>query len=120
MRRKAFEEGRRLLDQATEDLYWAHDLAERGGYHIACFLAQQVGGKALKAFFYAQGEAVVLRHSIERLCIAATRWQPAFREKGEQWSIFDSYYVSTRYSNSFPIASPPSSIPKRQPRRLYY
>lgn len=35
-----------------EDLKWAKDLAERGGYHIACFLSQQVGEKALKAFLY--------------------------------------------------------------------
>jgi len=40
----------RWLEQASEDLKWAKDLAERGGYHIACFLAQQIGEKALKAF----------------------------------------------------------------------
>ncbi len=33
----------RFLYQAREDLRWAEDLAQRGGYHIACFLAQQVG-----------------------------------------------------------------------------
>jgi HEPN domain-containing protein len=47
MRRSAPDEGRRWLEQAEEDLRWAKDLAERGGYHIACFLAQQVGEKAL-------------------------------------------------------------------------
>ncbi len=36
-----------------EDFRWADHLAVQGGYHIACFLAQQVGGKALKAFLYA-------------------------------------------------------------------
>ena len=48
MRNDALKEGRRWLEQASEDLHWAKDLAERGGYHIACFLAQQVGEKALK------------------------------------------------------------------------
>ena len=67
MRRSALEEGRRWLEQAQEDLRWAKDLAERGGYHIACFLAQQIGEKALKGFLYAQGEEIVLGHSIERL-----------------------------------------------------
>ena len=45
MRKSNIEEGRRWLEQAIEDLKWAKDLAERGGYHIACFLAQQVGEK---------------------------------------------------------------------------
>lgn len=64
MRREAIDEGRRWLEQATEDLKWAKDLAERGGYHIACFLAQQVGEKALKAFLYSQGEEIVIGHSL--------------------------------------------------------
>jgi HEPN domain-containing protein len=68
MRKSALEEGKRWLEQAEEDLRWARDLAERGGYHIACFLAQQVGAKVLKAFLYAQGEETVAGHSIKRLC----------------------------------------------------
>ena len=76
MRRSPFEEGMRWLEQANEDLRWTQDLAERGGYHIACFLAQQVGEKALKAFLYAQGEEIVLGHSIERLCHQAAEWSP--------------------------------------------
>jgi len=36
--RDASEEGKRWLEQAKADLKWARDLAERGGYHIACFL----------------------------------------------------------------------------------
>jgi HEPN domain-containing protein len=39
MRNRARDEGKRWLEQAEEDLRWANDLAERGGYHIACFLA---------------------------------------------------------------------------------
>ena len=68
MRGSPAEEGRRWLEQAQEDLRWAEDLAQRGGFHIACFLAQQVGEKALKAFLYAMGEELVLGHSVERLC----------------------------------------------------
>jgi HEPN domain-containing protein len=54
MRKSAREEGGRWLEQAAEDLRWAKDLAERGGNHIACFLAQQVGEKALKGFLRAR------------------------------------------------------------------
>jgi len=41
MRRSPLEEGQRWLAQAEEDLKWVKDLAHRGGYHLACFLAQQ-------------------------------------------------------------------------------
>jgi len=106
MRRSAREEGRRWLEQAEEDLRWAQDLAERGGYHIACFLAQQVGEKALKGFLYGQGEEIVLGHSIERLCREAARWDPQFDEQVGTWAILDGYYVPTRYPNSIPDSIP--------------
>ena len=102
MRKDPSEEGMRWLEQAKEDLVWTKDLAERGGYHIACFLAQQVGGKALKAFAYAQGEEIVLGHSVERLCHLAIQWEPRSSELVKRWAILDSYYVTTRYPNSIP------------------
>lgn len=94
------------MEQAQEDLKWAKDLAERGGYHIACFLAQQVGEKALKAFLYAQGLEIVIGHSIERLCSSASRWEAEFGERVKRWSILDGYYVPTRYPNSLPDSIP--------------
>lgn len=106
MRRSPLEEGRRWLDQAEEDLRWAKDLAERGGYHIACFLSQQVGEKAIKAFIYAGGEEIVIGHSIERLCRAAGQRRPLFNEKVAVWSILDSYYIPTRYPNGLPDSIP--------------
>jgi len=106
MRRSPREEGRRWLEQAAEDLRWAEDLARRGGYHIACFLAQQVGEKALKAFLYAAGEEIVLGHSIERLCTEAALRDPGFRERARRWSILDGHYVPTRYPNSLPDSIP--------------
>jgi len=92
-------EGRRWLEQAKEDLKWAEDLADRGGYYLACFLAQQVAEKAIKAYLYARGEEVVLGHSIGRLCEAAGSSEPLFLEKGRRWAILDSYYIPTRYPN---------------------
>jgi HEPN domain-containing protein len=108
MRGSPSDEGLRWLEQAREDLHWAGDLAERGGYHIACFLAQQVGEKALKGFIYAQGEEIVIGHSVERLCHYAARWEPRFRELVKRWAILDGFYVATRYPNSIP-----GSIPAR-------
>ena len=106
MRKNPLEEGKRWLEQAAEDLKWARDLAERGGYHISCFLAQQVGEKALKAFLYAKGEEVVLGHSVERLCGAAAGFDKEFTEKVKTWSILDGFYVSTRYPNGLPDGIP--------------
>lgn len=74
--------------------------------HIACFLAQQIGEKALKAFLYAQGEEIVIGHSVERLCRAATRFDPAFDQLVARWSILDGYYIPTRYPNSVPDSIP--------------
>jgi HEPN domain-containing protein len=106
MRKSPVEEGRRWLEQAEEDLKWADDLSRRGGYHIACFLAQQVGEKALKAFLYAQGEEVVLGHSVERLGSEAARREPRFEENRGRWAILDGFYIPTRYPNSLPDSIP--------------
>jgi len=42
MRRSQIDEGKRWLEQASEDLKWAKDLANRGGYHIPCFSPTRV------------------------------------------------------------------------------
>lgn len=112
--RDPLKEGRRWLEQAIEDLKWVKDLAERGGYHIACFLAQQIGDKALKAFLYYKGEDIVVGHSIERLCHACSKYDESFADKSKKWAILDSYYVPTRYPNSIP-----DSIPTRIYSRDY-
>ena len=106
MRKEAKEEGKRWLEQAIEDLKWAKDLAERGGYHIACFLSQQVGEKALKAFLYAQGEEIVIGHSVERLCHLAAKYEANFLKKVKKWAILDGFYIPTRYPNGLPDSIP--------------
>ena len=84
MREEAHREGERWLAQAIEDLRWARYLAETGGWHIICFLSQQVTEKAIKAFLYAQGEEIVVGHSVERLCAAASKFQPGFAVKARR------------------------------------
>lgn len=106
MREDPLAEGRRWLEQAQEDLHWTQHLAREGAYHLACFLAQQVTEKALKAFLYAQGEEMVIGHSVARLCARAADYHPVFAEKAQEWSILDGYYVPTRYPNSLPGSIP--------------
>ena len=106
MRKNSLNEGGRWLAQAAEDLRWADHLAQQGGWHLSCFLSQQVTEKALKAFLYAQGEEIVLGHSVERLCAAAASYRPEFSEKARRWSLLDGYYIPTRYPNGLPDGIP--------------
>lgn len=106
MRNNPYEEGQRWLAQATVDLRWAKHLAEEGGWHLSCFLAQQVTEKALKAFLYAQGEEIVVGHSVARLCAAAAGYRPEFDAKRRRWSLLDGYYIPTRYPNGLPDGIP--------------
>lgn len=106
MRENSLQEGLRWLRQAQEDLRWAQYLGREGGYHLACFLAQQVTEKALKAFLYAQGEEIVLGHSVERLCHKAADYEPQFTDKGGTWNLLDGYYIPTRYPNGLPDGIP--------------
>ncbi len=48
MRKSPLAEGERWLAQATADLHWAEHLARESGWHVACFLSQQVTEKARK------------------------------------------------------------------------
>jgi HEPN domain-containing protein len=106
MRNSPLQEGQRWLSQATEDLKWARHLAEKGGWHIACFLAQQVTEKALKGYLYAQGEEIVVGHSVARLCASAAEYHIEFAEKAKRWSLLDGYYIPTRYPNGLPDGIP--------------
>jgi HEPN domain-containing protein len=106
MRRQPLEEGQRWLDQAVQDLKWAKHLAKEGGWHIACFLAQQVAEKALKAYLYAQGEEVVIGHSVAKLGAAASEIEEGFTDRVRRWSYLDGYYIPTRYPNGLPDGIP--------------
>lgn len=106
MRNHPSEEGQRWLSQAKEDLKWANHLANEGGYHIACFLAQQVTEKALKAYLYSQGIEFVFGHSVAKLSSQAAQYHPGFVEKAGRWSLLDTYYIPTRYPNGLPDGIP--------------
>ncbi len=106
MRKPAIEEAGRWFEQAREDLKWAQRIAEEGGYHIACFLAQQVAEKAIKAFLYANGESIVLGHSVNTLCEKAGQYNSGMNEKRSSWAILDGYYIPTRYPNGLPDSIP--------------
>ena len=102
MRRNPRAEGHRWLEQAQVDLKWANHLQAEGAYHLVCFLAQQVAEKALKAFLYAQGEEIVIGHSVRQLCQRAGEYDARFLQNRDAWGVLDSYYIPTRYPNGLP------------------
>jgi HEPN domain-containing protein len=102
MRENPETEGRRWLEQAQTDLKWCRHLHKEGAYYLVCFLTQQVAEKALKAFLYAQGEEIVIGHSVRQLCMRAGEYSSSFQDKLDSWAILDSYYIPTRYPNGLP------------------
>ena len=92
MRRDARMEGLRWLEQAEADREGARLLFEGGSYHLACFMAQHVTEKAIKAFIYAQGEEFVLGHSVEVLCRLAATFDPDFETLRAAVAPLDGYY----------------------------
>jgi HEPN domain-containing protein len=94
------------LEQALADRRAGRLLEDGGSYHMACFVAQQTAEKALKAYLYAQGEEIVVGHSVEVLCRWAAEYDPAFEDLRQKVASLDGYYVPTRYPNSLPDSIP--------------
>ena len=106
MRDSPRDEGQRWLEQAQVDLHWARHLQAEGAYYLVCFLAQQIAEKVLKAFLYAQGEEVVVGHSVRQLGQRAAAYEAQLLEHLEAWAILDTYYIPTRYPNGLPADIP--------------
>ncbi len=99
-------EWRRWLAQAQYDLAAARHSQTGGFYALACFLAQQVAEKALKAFLYAHGERAVLGHSVSELCARCAATNQAFAPLCPSGGKLDRYYIPTRYPNGLPGGVP--------------
>jgi HEPN domain-containing protein len=106
MKRDARQEGLRWLEQAEADRYGAQLLFDGASYHLACFVAQQIAEKALKAFIYTQGEELVIGHSVEALCRWAAEFDADFGQLREEVASLDGYYIPTRYPNGLPDSIP--------------
>jgi HEPN domain-containing protein len=92
------------LNQAHEDLAWGRDSLAKKYYAQSCFIAQQVGEKALKALAYFKGFESVKGHSILNL-------GKLLNVNGEIESMgrkLDLYYMSARYPDALPDYGVPS------------
>lgn len=88
--------------QAENDLLWAEDTLNAERYAQACFAAQQVAEKALKALALRRGLDEVRSHSLLEIA-------RALRVDGEIEKIakrLDLYYISARYPDAFPAGAP--------------
>jgi HEPN domain-containing protein len=99
-------QGQRWLAQAEADRHGAQLLFDGESYHLACFIAQQVAEKALKAYLYAQGEEIVLGHSVEALARRCAEYDADFADLHDDVAPLDAYYIPTRYPNGLPDSIP--------------
>ncbi len=101
--------------QAQNDLLWAKDTLDARRYAQACFTAQQVGEKAIKALALNRGYDEVRSHSILEIA-------QELDENGEIEDIakrLDQYYISARYPDAFPAGAPFEFFSETQAEEAY-
>ncbi|MDY6864472.1 MAG: HEPN domain-containing protein [Halobacteriota archaeon] len=99
MKKDSHEEAERWIKQAEVDFASLSQLFKVKIYHLVCFMAQQAAEKALKAHIYAQGEELILTHSVAKLCNAASEYDASFEGLGKSVKNLDSFYIQARYPN---------------------
>ena len=106
MRNNNLLEKDRWLRAAQDDLEAAKQLHAGGFYPQACFLCQQAGEKALKAFLYGVGIREMLSHSLLRLSRKCRQAAPEWGLPEEAARRLDRFYIPTRYPNGLPEGTP--------------
>ena len=110
-------EARRWLDAAREDLAAARLLAGAGHHAQACFLAQQVAEKAVKAVHYARGARVVIGHNVRALIEQLAPAAAALDGLRDAARELDLLYVPTRYPNGLEQGTPAQAFSAAQSER---
>ncbi len=96
--------------QSRDDLLWAKDTLKAGRFAQACFAAQQVGEKAIKALALKRSYTEVRSHSILEIA-------RALKLNDEIEAIakrLDQYYISSRYPDAFPAGAPSDFFTREQ------
>ena len=107
----------RWIRQAEQDLSDAQVLLESKRYNSACFLAQQAGEKALKAYLYHKGAEDTWGHSIADLCEDAKLFDMRFSVLKSDVIFLDKYYYLTRYPDYLPGGIPSDIFDELEGRR---
>jgi len=99
---QAKDRSRDWFRQAQMDLKWGIDTANHGHHAQACFIAQQVCEKAIKALAYARGAELVKGHAILSTVRALN-----INDELEQIAMrLDQYYIAARYPDAQPEGIP--------------
>lgn len=100
------DEARRWMKQAERDLDDARYLLEGRRFNLACFLGQQAGEKALRAYLYHRGVEDVWSHSLADLCEDAKVLNGMFNVIKPLAVLLDKYHDLTRYPHLLPGGIP--------------
>ncbi|GAB4445577.1 MAG: HEPN domain-containing protein [Turneriella sp.] len=98
------------LATAENDWLWGRDSAEHGYHSQACFIAQQVAEKALKAVALHRGFDQLKSHSVRQIA----RFLQINAEIEEAAKVLDQYYIPTRYPDAFAEGVPQSYYDRQQ------
>jgi len=109
-------DGHLWLRQAQDDYRFGRT-ALAGRFHAqACFVAQQVAEKAVKAVHYTLSGRPVMGHSVQALLRRLTARAQVTDELVTLGGELDQYYVSTRYPDALPGVVPSEAFSAVQAR----
>jgi len=109
-------DGQLWLRQAQDDYRFGR-AALAGRFHAqACFIAQQVAEKAVKAVHYTLSGRPVMGHSVQALLRRLNARAQVTDDLVTRGGELDQYYVSTRYPDALPGVVPSDAFSKTQAR----
>ena len=120
MKADAAAEGARWMRQAERDLEDAGYLQEGARYNLACFMGQQAGEKAVKAYLYSHGAEDVWSHSLADLCEDAKILNRMFDVIKSLAILLDKYHDLTRYPHFLPGGIPAEAYDGTDAERAIY
>jgi len=104
------------LRQATDDYRFGRMALAGRFYAQACFIAQQVGEKAVKAVHYRLNRRPVIGHSVHALLKRLNARAGVTAELLELGGQLDQFYVSARYPDALPGIAPSDAFSQAQAR----
>ena len=113
-------EGVRWMQQAEQDLEDARYLQDGKRFNLVCFMGQQAGEKALKAYLYHQGVEDVWGDSLADLCEDAKILNGMFVVIKSTAVLLDKYHDMTRYPHLLPGGTPAEAYDEVDAERAIY
>ena len=112
-----FDEGRRWLAAARDDLALARLAAANGFHAAACFHAQQSAEKAVKAIHFSRGARAVTGHSVRKLIESLQPRNGTLDGLIAGARELDLLYIPSRYPNGLDHGTPGEAFGAEQSAR---